>query len=214
MFVVTDDPLTPLQLFVTKCTQADDATNNFFDSIHEETVDTMPQPHNSLLIHNSTMTPTLEKFHNCVGRLRVHHQSCTDNVITRWITMHKYTSGTDGELIIDRSSGYDTMEFACINIYLNNLPAALHGDLIAGSIPLGTLLHKHDIQQECRPRYFFRMDVRPDSVLADLLEVSSRLHAEPTSTHHRGASWRCYGRCNTIYTPDGSIIAQVVEILP
>lgn len=144
----------------------------------------MPEPYRSLLVTNGDMTPTLEKFHHCKLHLKVLGRVHSGEEYRRQV------------LLLDPLER--PVEFGAIRIHLSALLPAVQKQVLAGQRPLGGVLIENSVPHRSQPRAYF-------SVVGDDL-INRAL----------GVSKPCvlYGRCNTLITDDGILIAEVVEILP
>lgn len=145
----------------------------------------MPEPYRSLLVHQRDMTPTLEAFHG-------------DRIHLRTL-QHREDGGAFCRLVVlVTDSEEKPTEFGAIAIHLDVFPPEAQ-ELILGCLcPLGTVLARYDIRHHSAPRAFF--EVQADGMMSGALGVA------PEQT--------LYGRRNVLSTPDGRVIADVVEILP
>ena len=148
--------------------------------------DEVPQPYQSLLVHQNDMTPTLEKFHSGILELEVLRRKLDEDILAREVVLRVENVGK-------------ATEFGAIIIYLLNYPVAAREDIIAGHLPLGTILAKHLVQHESCPQAFIR--ILSDPTINSALGISV------------GQVW-LYGRRNRLTTPAGEILADILEILP
>lgn len=147
--------------------------------------DEVPEPYHHLLVHDRDMTPTLEAFHGGRIHLRLLGRRVEAGALWREVV-----------LTLDRSER--PVEFGAIVIYLDRFPPAAREAILEGHTPLGTILAQHRIAHDSAPRAFVR--VRADGL------ISAALAAEEGAT--------LYGRRNVLATPDGEILADILEILP
>lgn len=144
----------------------------------------MPQPYRNLLVHDKDMTPTLEHHHGQRLELELLMLQRTDDALMREVVL----------VTIDERR---PVEFGAIRIELEPFEREAQ-DLIMGCrTPLGTILSEFDVEHICKPSAFFR--VTCDAVIALALAADE--------------ACELYGRRNTLLTPDGRTIANVVEVL-
>lgn len=145
----------------------------------------MPDPYRDLLVHQRDMTPTLEAFHGETIHLRTLARVEDEGAFCRLVV-----------LTTDESER--PVEFGAIAIHLDVFPPEARELILGCRCPLGTILHRHGIRHTSAPRAYF--EVEPDSTIQESLAL---LNGD-----------RLYGRRNVLSTPDGRVIADVVEILP
>ena len=147
--------------------------------------DEIPEPFQSLLVHESDMTSTLQRYHGDRLLLRQLHCECSNDIVYR-------------EVLLCRESTGQPVEYGVIRIALNAFSAEARKAIEEGKIPLGQILDDFQVEYDSRPRRFFQISNEPyiEEQLAD-----------------SGISTR-YGRINRLATPAGERLAEVVEILP
>lgn len=144
----------------------------------------LPAPYQQLLTHERSMTRTLEVHAGRALSLRVHRARMNHRWLMRWI-----------ELVDDRERPY---VFAIIRIELSRFRARARAQIEDGRIPLGRILHHHQIDYRARPSAYLRV-------------ASNSLARQVPWT---GARRPLYGRHNTLWTSEGRTMAQIIEILP
>lgn len=145
----------------------------------------MPRPYRDLLVHDSDMTPTLERF--CgqkirLRRLKIRHEGQS---------LYRQVA-----LVSDRDE--KPMEYGAIRIYLDRFSNAAQSQIMEGRLPLGTILRTHAVPHHSRPRAYFSVASEP--------VISAALNVPVGRT--------LYGRHNVLRNPAGQPLAEVVEILP
>lgn len=145
----------------------------------------VPQPFRDLLVHDRDMTPTLEAFHGEPIHLQVMSRGAPSGILFR-------------EVVLITVESARPVEFGAIRIRLDGFGNSARELILEGLIPLGTILKQKEIPHRSDPQRYFR--VAPDQVVARALEMEGR---EPL-----------YGRHNLISSPDGRVLAEMVEILP
>lgn len=144
----------------------------------------VPEPYQTLLVHQNDMTPTLEKFHGSQIHLEVLSRQQRDDYYFR-------------EVILLTKEG-TPVEFGAIKINLSLFPQAARSLILAESIPLGTLLGEYKVTHSSRPKAFLRIESD------DFINTAFKLS---------GKRW-LYGRRNTLWNPQQLPLAEIVEILP
>lgn len=148
--------------------------------------DQIPPVECHLLVHESDMTPRLAAFYHTPIKLDVHARSLVGpSYLVRAVILRKSSDDTP-------------VEFGAIGIHLDRFDGGVRDAILAGVIPLGGILHQRQIPHSSHPSGYFRIET--DHRLASLLGGFD--------------GQQCYGRCNTLRYPDGSPIAEVVEVLP
>lgn len=144
----------------------------------------IPQPQRSLLVHDRDMTPTLEAHYKDRIQLAPLVVQSHDTSIMRQVVLY--------------SEKYKTpVEFGAIWINLALLESGPAEQVRSCSAPLGAILHDHQIPHASQPSLF--LQIQPDELICHSLAIDA-----PTTL---------YGRQNSLTTPDGETIADVLEIL-
>ena len=145
----------------------------------------IPQPFRDLLVHERDMTPTLEAFHGEPVHLRVMSRGAPSGILFR-------------EVVLVTTESARPVEFGAIRIRLDGFGNSARELILEGLIPLGNILSREEIPHRSDPQRYFR--VEPDQVVARALEMDG---CEPL-----------YGRHNLISSPEGRVLAEMVEVLP
>lgn len=145
----------------------------------------MPEPERGLLVHQSDMTPTLRAFHESEIDLEVRSLKESDDYVMRAV-------------VLRRRDDKMPVEFGAIGIRLEAFEPPVREMIVAGEIPLGSILETEKIPHSSHPRAYFRITI--DERLAEVLE------AEVGGVH--------YGRSNQLSDEDGIVFADIVEVLP
>jgi hypothetical protein len=146
---------------------------------------TIPEPYRTLLVHNADMTPTLEEFHGRKIHLNVLRRQQRDDFYFREVV-----------LLLDGSN--KAVEFGAIKINLALFPAPARREILEERLPLGHILHTHQIAHASRPKAYLRVET--DQFIQSALGLS--------------APCVLYGRRNTLTDPAQRSLAEIVEILP
>ena len=144
----------------------------------------LPEPHRSLLVHKKDLTPTLENFYKESIHVKVLDSICTGTELLRKVI-----------LVLDGS--LKPVAFGAIKIQLNFFDSATLDNILKERLPLGTILGLHRMAHLSRPQAFFQ--VVTDGLIQNYLGLS--------------ATEKLYGRQNFLLTPNGDILAKIVEIL-
>lgn len=145
----------------------------------------MPEPCRSLLFHNHDMTPTLESFYRQAIHLEVLRREQRDDFYFREVVLH-----------LDEND--QPVEFGAIKINLALFPAVCRREILEERLPLGHILHEHQVPHASRPKAF--LQIGPDRFIRDALKLKG--------------SPRLYGRRNSLMDPQQRSLAEIVEILP
>lgn len=145
----------------------------------------LPEPYRTLLVHERDMTSTLEDFHHAGIHLRL-------------ISRHQREAEYFREVVLALDGTEKPVEFGAINIHLNQFPEVARQQILAERYPLGRILKDYALQYLSRPKAFIR--IASDKTINGLLGLSGA-HV-------------LYGRRNTLFSPAGQSIAEIVEILP
>lgn len=145
----------------------------------------VPQPYRRLLVHESDMTSTLTRFHGDDLRLQPLHVERHDKI---WVR----------EVLLCRKSDSVPVEYGVIGIHMDSFEAAAREAIREGAVPLGRILDDYSVGYVSRPSDYFKTSTNP--CLDELMQDS-------------GEGPR-YGRINSLTTPSGGVLAEVIEILP
>jgi hypothetical protein len=145
----------------------------------------IPEPYRRLLVHNSDMTSTLEKYHGEKIALRVLERKLTSDWLARHIVLEGMDSGRP-------------VEYGAIRINLGALDHEVQEQVFECRDPLGGILNQHGVQYGSCPGAFFR--VHSSELMNRVLGLDR-------------PRW-LYGRCNCLADLSGRTIAEVVEVLP
>jgi len=145
----------------------------------------LPATERLLLDHRRDMTPTLERYHDATIYLDVPASDDRDD----WYHRHS---------ILRLQGSGRAVEFGMIRIHLPALPPPVQQLIRADRMPLGTLLHRYRVPHVGSPGGFY--------LVTGLGQFASALGIPPDS--------RCYARANRLLLPTGTIICELLEILP
>lgn len=145
----------------------------------------LPEPARSLLFHERDMTRTLERFHGRAIHLRL---------LSSWQSGQDYGR----ECVLELEGDNQPIEFGAIWISLEAFPSPAQSQILAGRLPLGGILNQNRIAYTSRPTAFFAVEA--DEFI--------------TCALHLGRPEVLYGRQNTLRGEGGTVLAQIIEILP
>jgi chorismate-pyruvate lyase len=145
----------------------------------------VPEPQKTLLVHESDMTPTLERFY----KQRLH---------LRLLNREERTDFYYRQVLLVTENEEKPVEFGAIKINLHLFTPAAQRAIRGEHAPLGTILADEEIVHTSRPKAYLK--IRSDAYIQKALSL--------TSPHV------LYGRRNTLSDPQGRALAEIVEILP
>lgn len=145
----------------------------------------VPEPYRRLLVHANDMTPTLEGFHGERIHLRPLERRLSGDTMRRQVVLT-----LDGTL--------KPVEYGAIAIHCQHFPEEARALIVESRCPLGTILANYRIEHLSRPQAFFHVTAD------DFMHEALGLAGHPV----------LYGRRNVLLTPDGRVLADVLEILP
>lgn len=146
--------------------------------------DAVVEPYRTLLVHENDMTPTLEAF--CGERLHL-------RVLEAIEAGHELR-----RRVVLVTAGDRPIEFGAIRIRLDHFDEDARMEIREGYKPLGTLLGERAIAHVCHPAAFFRARADERICAAFGLDAPQDL----------------FGRHNMLEDRAGTLMAEVVEILP
>lgn len=94
-----------------------------------------PEPYKTLLVHQHHMTVTMESYHGCSVDVRVLERRLDGEDYSRKILLVK--SGTD-----------TVVQFGIVQLHLQFVSQTVRDEILAGQIPLGRVLIKHDVLRQ------------------------------------------------------------------
>jgi chorismate-pyruvate lyase len=145
----------------------------------------VPEPWQSLLVHQSDMTSTLENFH----KEQLHIEA-----LARHVVEDEYFR----EVALVLNGTGKRVEYGAIKIMLDLFPIEARQEILREQQPLGRILAVFGIVFASRPRAFLRM--ASDELIGRALNLKER---------------QClFGRRNTLVDAWQRPLAEIVEILP
>jgi len=146
----------------------------------------VPQPYQSLLVHQRDMTSTLSQFHD-------------DEIELKVLSLQNGGGAYYREVLLLAKRDQRPVEYGAIRICLEHFSEPARDAIVSASTPLGQLLHDYQIKYLSRPSRFLAIEC--DDYIAGLFGCQDR----PT----------LYGRHNTLYNANNRAhLAEIVEILP
>ena len=146
----------------------------------------IPEPYRSLLVGDHDMTPTLEAHYRERIHLRMLDRLLDRETLSRMVV-----------LVTDRTER--AVEFGAIDIHLSLFPDDAREAVLGCYMPLGSVLSHFSVPHLSHPSAFLR--VQPRDYIREALCVGT-------------GAVTLYGRRNALTTPDGNVLADILEILP
>jgi hypothetical protein len=146
----------------------------------------VPEPYRRLLVGDHDMTPTLEAYYREPIHLSVLDRFIDGDTLSRLVV-----------LVTDHTER--AVEFGAIDIHLHHFPADAREAVLGCHMPLGSVLTRFEVAHRSHPSAFLR--VQPRDFIRDALCIGAGAVA-------------LYGRRNALTTPDGDVLADILEILP
>ncbi len=144
----------------------------------------VPEPYNSLLVHSSDMTPTLERFYGQPPGLKVLGREQQGETYYREVLL---TMPALGRAVLH----------GVIRICLNQFPPVARRRVLEEQDPLGSILLSEGIPHIGWPHDFFRLEANAyECALLDVPETGL-----------------LYGRRNVLLEGSRHLLAEVIEVL-
>ena len=118
----------------------------------------VPEPYQSLLVHNRDMTPTLTEAYQRTMELRILTRVLCENVLAR-------------EIVLEIEGDGRRVVYAGIKIYLDHFPPEARRLILDGGQPFGAILKSQGIVHFSRPEAFIRVD--SDEVINQALGLTA-----------------------------------------
>ena len=145
----------------------------------------IPEPYHSLLVHETDMTPTLEKHHGGGIHLRILRREQREDFYFR-------------EVALLLRGSEKPVEFGANKVSLLLFPPRARQLILEEQLPLGRILKDCEIGHTTHPRAYFR--VEPDELIMDVLALKKRVPL--------------FGRRAAILDLQKRPLSEIVEILP
>ncbi len=113
----------------------------------------VPEPYQTLLVHNSHMTVTMEQYHRSRVDVRILDRAYEGNVYARKILLLK--SGSD-----------EVVQFGIVRFDFQYVTHVVRDEILAGEIPLGRVLINHNVLRHIDLGAVLRITAGPE--LAEL----------------------------------------------
>ena len=146
--------------------------------------DEVPRPYHSLLVHETDMTPTLEKHHGGGIHLKILYREQRDDFYFR-------------EVALLLRGSEKPVEFGANKISLLLFPPRARQLILEEQVPLGRILKDHEIGHTTQAKAFFR--VTPDGLIREVFGMKNTAIL--------------YGRRAQILDLQKRPLAEIVEIL-
>lgn len=146
-------------------------------------VEEVAEPYRQLLCHGQDMTSTLARFHGGEVTLEVLHEEAEPTIYRR-------------EVIL--KVGEKVVEYGVIQVFLDNFPAEIRREILAGGKPLGAILNDSGMPYRSCPVGFFRIE--HESLKADFFPS--------------GSGEFLFGRYNRLFDQNDLVLARIIELLP
>ena len=145
----------------------------------------LPEPYKTLLVHETDMTSTLEKYHDQKLRLRILRRRLEGDEYSRQVL-----------LVTERDQ--KPVEFGAIKINLQHFAEEVRQQILEERRPLGAILYDEKIPYISRPIAFIQ--VTPDAIMKSVLGLGDNI--------------LLFGRRNVLMSPSQQILADILEVLP
>jgi chorismate-pyruvate lyase len=145
----------------------------------------MPEPYRSLLVHESDMTPTLEKHHESGIHLKILHREQRDDFYFR-------------EVALLLRGSEKPVEFGANKVSLSLFPAKARQLILEEQLPLGRILKDCEIGHTTHAKAFFK--VTPDPLIMQVFGLKRAV--------------TLFGRRAAIQDLQKRPLSEIVEILP
>ena len=109
--------------------------DQLFERVVHIPASTTPEPYKTLLVHEHHMTVTMESYHGCSVDVRILDRKLEGDDYCRKILLLK--SGTD-----------TVVQYGIVRLHLQFVSPAVRDEILAGDIPLGRVLIKHDVLRQ------------------------------------------------------------------
>ena len=109
----------------------------------------VPEPYQSLLVHNSHMTVTMEQYHHSPVDVRILDRMQEGNIYARKSILLK--SGTD-----------DVVQLGIVRFDFGYVTEAVRKEILAGEIPLGRILINHNVLRHIDLGAVLRITLGPE----------------------------------------------------
>jgi hypothetical protein len=145
----------------------------------------IPEPYRSLLVHESDMTPTLEKHHSGAIHLKILYREQRDDYYFR-------------EVALLLRGSEKPIEFGANKVSLILFPPRARQLILEEDMPLGRILKDCQVGHSTVAKAFFR--VTPDELICEVFGMK-----KPATL---------FGRRATIFDLQKRPLSEIVEILP
>ena len=158
-------------------------------AIHVEPSDQVPVSYRKLLVHNASMTATLEAHWGQPLAVDL----IADDLVVGERSLYRFVA-----LYTGKDQEFRVVELAAIRIVLDAFPALLRPEFIEGVHPFGDILARAGIAFRARPSGFFRLEAN------EFIARKARIAFGAT----------LYGRVNELRGEGDVMLCETVEMLP
>jgi len=117
---------------------------------------TVPEPYQSLLVHNHHMTVTMERYHQSPVDVRILDRRLDGDIYSRKIILLKH--GTES-----------VVQFGLVRFDLRYVSPQVRDEILAGETPLGRILINHDVLRHIDLGAILRISAGPQ--LAEIFKM-------------------------------------------
>jgi chorismate-pyruvate lyase len=111
--------------------------------------ETLPEPYQSLLVHNHHMTVTMEAFHNSPVKVRVLQAKRDGDHYMR-------------RILLARETDQHVVQFGIVRLNFEFLSQAVQEEIESQAAPLGRILIKHDVLRQIELIALWHVQPGPD----------------------------------------------------
>ncbi|MCI0740658.1 MAG: hypothetical protein L0Y72_16540 [Gemmataceae bacterium] len=134
----------------------------------------VPEPYQTLLVHEHHMTVTVEAHHGSLVDVRILDRKHEGDVYARKILL---ALQSDGKIV----------QFGLMRVQLQYCSPQVRAEIVAGQTPLGRILINHNVLRRIEPTAYLR--ITPGPAMMQWFGL-----AEPTPTYGRLAIIHCDGQ--------------------
>lgn len=145
----------------------------------------VPEPFQSLLVHNRDMTPTLEAFHKSDIHLEI-------------LTRERRGDFYFRQVVLRLNRNESAVEFGANKVYVGRFPVEARELILAEQIPLGRILKDCGVKHRTEAKAFLRVEA--DDLIGNAFDLPKQ-----TVLH---------GRKAVICDLQNRPLSEIVEILP
>ena len=106
--------------------------------------DQLPEPYQTLLVHEHHMTVTVEAHHGSLVNVRVLERIHEGDIYARKILLTLQSTGS-------------IVQFGLVRIHFQYCSDAVRHEIVAGQTPIGRILINHDVLRRIEPTAYLRI---------------------------------------------------------